>query len=342
MIPASKPAASGRRSNTVPPIVALTGPDRFRKRHRINAVVRQHAIQLLDRHELSGRTCTAAQLGDLLRGQAAASACRMIVIEEAHRLDAACLKLITQYAALSDPGICLLLMVEDEELPSAWAQLKACLTVEVYAAPTPHEAVQWAQRHLAASNKRATSSVVHQIVQAGGTDTAGLHTLLDQLIAWTGSREDITEDDLREFVTPSRAHEHFALANALGRRDVTAALEALDEELMRGREPLEMLGMLGWQLQRWLTVARAREAGLSSAHVATRSGIPSAQVDRILRQLRGRSAESLHQALEACWKLDCSAKRGAAALVRMELEHLIVQVCHAEAASAGASFTRAA
>ena len=48
----------------------------------------------------------------------------------------------------------------------------------------------------------------------------------------------------------------FALVDALGRRDLAGALQAVHQQAGAGQEPLKLVGLVAWQVQRWLVVRR--------------------------------------------------------------------------------------
>ncbi|MBI4597739.1 MAG: hypothetical protein HY737_04970 [Candidatus Omnitrophica bacterium] len=118
----------------------------------------------------------------------------------------------------------------------------------------------------------------------------------------------------------------FALTDALGQRQVAAALDAAVQQLRHGKEPLELLGLIAWQLQRWVTVKRLAELGHSVEAMARATGWNAWQVERASREVAARSLRSLQQLLARCWQLDIDAKQGRT-LPELALEQLIIESC---------------
>jgi len=118
----------------------------------------------------------------------------------------------------------------------------------------------------------------------------------------------------------------FALVEALGRRDVVGALAALQDQVVGGREPLELLGLVGWQLQRWVMVRRLLDAGYTAEHVASVTGLSAWQVQRVQSEITDRSLEGLERLLTRCWQLDVDAKQGRA-IPGLAVEQLVLEVC---------------
>jgi DNA polymerase III delta subunit len=118
----------------------------------------------------------------------------------------------------------------------------------------------------------------------------------------------------------------FALVDALGNRDVAGALLAVHDQLVNGKKPLELLGLVAWQLQRWVMVRRLLDAGHDTAHIADVVGIRPWQAQRLQSEVAHRPLASLQALLGACWQLDADAKRSAV-IPHLAMEQLVVEVC---------------
>ena len=86
---------------------------------------------------------------------------------------------------------------------------------------------------------------------AGFVETVGPHTRqlaaeAEKLALYVGDRADIGEDDVAAIVTRSKHARAFAVAEALGDRNLPAALRALDEELwaMQSDKQRSEIGLL--------------------------------------------------------------------------------------------------
>jgi DNA polymerase III delta subunit len=94
------------------------GPDRFRKQQRLAHFRQSLKVQPLDAHELNARQLTPAALGTLIREYPAASPARLVVVEEAHRLTPACLKVLEHHHAALKSVACVVLLSEAPLEPS--------------------------------------------------------------------------------------------------------------------------------------------------------------------------------------------------------------------------------
>lgn len=321
------------------------GPDRDRKRERLNTLAQERAVALLDRHEGRATQLSPATLGTLIREHPAVSPLRLVVIEEAQRLSEACVKVLAQHAPLLIHTACVVLLVDGElDARHPLTALTSHATIERFEWLSATAVSQWVRRYLATHQKEMAEAAIRELIHAYGADVAGIRSILDQLVAWTASRPHVTQEDLGIFLpshqvpigsaspdeTGRQARaptNHFALVNAVARRDVAAALQALQEQLGAGKDVLELVGLVSWQLQRWLTVSHLLEAGTPLERIESLAGLTPWQLERIRAELAGRSVAFLQHALARCWELDVAAKNGRLPNPRVALEGLVVELC---------------
>lgn len=122
----------------------------------------------------------------------------------------------------------------------------------------------------------------------------------------------------------------FALVDALGSRDAAAALAAVHDQLVAGKDPVELFGLIAWQLQRWVAVKRLVEAGYQMERLAALTQLRPWQVERIQSEIRRRSLRSLQELLTRSWQLEADAKSGRT-IPGVAIEALVLEVCGADA-----------
>lgn len=237
------------------------GTDRAKKLQRIHELERALRVSPFDRHHVDGGGASAEALLALCRQRPAASPARLIVVDDAHRLDGRTVQALLDHAEAIAHVACVVLLVEVE------LSLRHPL-----ARPVP---------------PLATERFLERDVPA---------------------------------VKP------FALVDALGRRDLAGTLQAIHQHAARGQEPLTLIGLVAWQVQRWLVVRRLRNAGATAHEIAGMTGWQPWQVERISAEVAGRNAASLHQSLRRCWQLDSDAKQGRVP-PWVAVEQLVMELC---------------
>jgi DNA polymerase-3 subunit delta len=88
-----------------------------------------------------------------------------------------------------------------------------------------------ARRRLRELHKEIEDAALTALVQSVGPNARALHSEIDKLVLYVGGRARIAAEDVAAVVTRNKQARAFALADALGDRDLGRLLRALDEEL---------------------------------------------------------------------------------------------------------------
>ncbi len=242
-------------------IYLLTGADRPRKLERLHQLAKELGIQPVDRHRLDGAAVTAGALLSCCRQLPFASPARLIVVDQAHRLDGACVEALLGAAELIRTCACVVLLAEAElDGRHPLGRAGAALMVEDF------------------SGRQA------------------------------------------------QAARPFALIDAIGARDAAGALHVIQEQLALGKDPLEVVALVGWQAQRWVAVRRMQGLGYDADRIAQICGLKPWQVSRIQSEVAGRPLGSLTRILERCWQVDVELKTGRAVGI-LGVERLVLEMC---------------
>ena len=87
------------------------------------------------------------------------------------------------------------------------------------------------RQRLAELGKKIAPHVADELILLAGSDLQQLHTEAEKLVAYVGEREEVMRQDVHEIATRTRQAQGFALADALGERNLPKLLRVLDEEL---------------------------------------------------------------------------------------------------------------
>jgi len=88
-----------------------------------------------------------------------------------------------------------------------------------------------AEGHFKAAGKRIADSALAEFVACIGPNPRQLGNEAEKLSLYVGDRDTITQDDVEAIVTKNKQSRAFALADALGDRDLVRVLRTLDEDL---------------------------------------------------------------------------------------------------------------
>ncbi|MBC8245109.1 MAG: DNA polymerase III subunit delta [Verrucomicrobia bacterium] len=87
------------------------------------------------------------------------------------------------------------------------------------------------RQRLAELGKKITAHDADELVLLAGTNLQQLHSEADKLAAFAGERDEVTREDVHAIATRTKQAQAFALADALGERNLPKLLRVLDEEL---------------------------------------------------------------------------------------------------------------
>lgn len=108
------------------------------------------------------------------------------------------------------------------------------------------QAESWARQQLRAQQKEISMDAVAQLVAYTGPNARQLNNEVEKLAVFVGNRRQIGLEDVEAISTRNKQARAFALGDALGDRNLTALLRALDEELwaMKTDNKKSEIGML--------------------------------------------------------------------------------------------------
>jgi DNA polymerase-3 subunit delta len=107
------------------------------------------------------------------------------------------------------------------------------------------QAEDLAYKKLKALKKEISSEALAQLVANVGPHAAQLNSEVEKLAAYVGTRADIELADVNAIVTRNKQARAFALADALGDRDLPRLLKTLDEELWEIRLGVDRKSEIG-------------------------------------------------------------------------------------------------
>ena len=114
------------------------------------------------------------------------------------------------------------------------------------------------------------SIAVQEIIELAGGDSWDIIQEIEKLSNYSNN---VGPKEVRALVSDRRDIGPFELVDAVGERNTAKALSLLETELMRGRDPYNILGALTSHFRALLTVRDASQQGISPFDTATQSGL---------------------------------------------------------------------
>lgn len=170
-----------------------------------------------------------------------------------------------------------------------------------------------------------TASLLADLV---GDDLGRLDSELDKLATFLGEgRKTISADDVDELVANQRLHDAFELTGAIAAKDAREALVRWNDMINKDSSaPYTAVGLIAWQVRRFLQARQLRRQGLSRDEVLSRLRVPPFLRNSFAEQVRSFSEPRLRLLLRELVSVDLAAKTGGAPPER-SIETFIVHAC---------------
>jgi DNA polymerase-3 subunit delta len=169
------------------------------------------------------------------------------------------------------------------------------------------------------------TEVAELIAELTGPELGPVVDAVERLVLYAGPRE-ITEDDVAQCLVKLRPTEVWALTDAVGRRDLAAALGAL-HAVFEPRDAGRLVGVLAWSTRQLLKFEAAIARGSSPEEAARQAGAPPFKARNLADQVRRTSRDSLEAWLLVLARVDLGLKGGSKRPPRAVFEHAIMQTC---------------
>lgn len=261
---------------------------------------------------------------------------RLVVLQEASRLDRRGMEELNRYLTRPSPGTVLLLISEEtgEKLPAALKKVPERYTLwRLF----PNEALAWSVERARLLGKKLPESVAHDLLSLCGHDSgdgraalSDLSVELEKLCLVAGNRPELNTEDLRVVGRHAEARVLYQVEAAVAARQLAPSLKALEAALLFPKENahIRIVTMLAERFRKMLVAKDRLEAGRPRPAVLAGMWFPGRDGggEFLAGVSRFRRAE-LAQALVELARLDRALKTGQAEPPDLHLELTLRRIC---------------
>jgi DNA polymerase III delta subunit len=324
------------------PVYLLGGSDApkvARAVARLRARFPADAVERLTAPESSGPDAVAACNALGLFGGGG----RLVEVSRVELWKAADVRAIAEYAANPAPDTVLALVAEemkrDAPLAKASAKTGEVLLYDVAKRDLP----KWAADQFARLDARADAEACRALVELAGDNLGELELEIEKLVVWAAG-EEIRAADVAALVAPRGDAPPFALTDALGKRDLAAALAACEAQLEHAadvrRELTRLAGLVAGHVGRLRDVQRREGAGQAPRDAAVELKRHRFYVEKLFAQARNFSVDELRAAIVELARLDLALKGASRVPGELELERAVIAVARPAAGAPALAPTR--
>jgi DNA polymerase-3 subunit delta len=180
------------------------------------------------------------------------------------------------------------------------------------------------QREVRERGASLTPDIAELVAELTGPELSPVIDAVDRLTLFVGPGGEITEDVVAECVVRLRPSTVWELVGAVGRRDLGAALRALDQVYDPADRGLRLVGVLAWSTRQLIRFDAAQRAGANPSEAAARAGAPPFKARELAQQLKGLEPADLERFVLALAELDGDLKGGSKRPPKASLERTIL------------------
>ena len=315
-------------------IYLLTGSDRpkvVRALRRLRSRFPDESVEVLTAPPTSWEDAVAAcnALGLFSDGG------RLVVIEGVESWRAPDVEAIDAYLTDASPGAVLALWAHETPKGDALADLVAKRgKLLSYDVPRPKSPSAWVASEFKRLGVEVDADAARALVEIVGDDVLMLSSEIEKIATWAAGTP-VGVRELEALAVPAREVEAWALTDAWGARNLSAAITACEASLEH-REPFSIAVALAAHVGRVRAAQVLAEEGLGARDVGKRLGMKDFPARKALTHSENYSREELDAALVRLAELDAALKGGSRLSGELELERAVADVTRArQTASAG-------
>jgi len=309
------------------PVYLISGTDRPKIRvavERLRNHFEEGAVEVLaaGAHGADDAVAACNSLG-LFGGER-----RLVIVEDVDAWKAPEAKTIAAYVKNPAPETTLALVATEIKKDSALA--KACAKsgdVLLYDAPRRRDLPSWVARQFEQLGSSAGRDACRVLVEMVGEDPDRLRSEIEKLATWSDG-EPVTDADVRLLASVSAETSVFVLTDAWGRRDVAAALGAVESLLERSgpRELPRLVALLANHVGRVRACQVLAAEGVSPRDAAPKLKMHPFAAEKAFAHAGKYEPEELAAATVRLAGLDLALKGASRLSGELEFERALVDV----------------
>lgn len=239
-------------------------------------------------------------------------------------------KALASYLAKPFPSACLVLAVQQKKgFKKLEEAVQAVGQVVFFQAPSERDLPRWLQDRAKTLKKTLTPQAAAFLVDQAGTDLHTLDRELEKAALYTGGKDKIELDDLRQTVSSVRSYTVFEMLRYVIQCRSGQALVSLGNLIDSGEHPLGILALLARQIRLLWQVKEGLGRGMSQAEIAQAIKLHPYAVKEYAGEAPNITEAELRRAHSGLVEADLAIKSSAAAPVTI-MEALILSLCRAD------------
>jgi DNA polymerase-3 subunit delta len=241
---------------------------------KISAGALTKGFESLNYHVFEGQTVDPEEAVTVARTVPAFSTMRLVVVKSADSLKTDREEEFMDYVKDPSPSTCFVFTAH------SWKTAKASLlykylskkgSVKACNRLSEGELARWIKNEAGKQGKKITDEAVQKLLAIAGGGLRDIKGELDKIVIFAGPKEVVDSGFVEGAGCEVREETAFDLADAIGRKDATAALKVFGK--ISGEEPLKVLGAITRQFRILLKLKTFLRKGMAKAKLPGLVGV---------------------------------------------------------------------
>lgn len=323
--------AAMQQGGAPPPLILLAGSCHFyldRAVAAVKAAVLQPATADFNYDLLYAKEAGVARVMACAKTLPMMASHRLVLVRDCEDWSASDLAALLPYLQSPGPETCLCLITEKADMRqkffTTFQKVGLLLKLEP---PSERQLAGFVEAEAKHKKLGLQAGVASRIADEIGADLGQIVDALERLSCYVAEGAKVSLADVEEIVTTTKQHSVFALIDAVGGRNVSAAWTLL-AGLLGAQEPaLKLLALLARHTrQLWQTTDLLDHGSRSASDVAGALGVPPFVATKLIEQARRLSTTRIALLHEAIYQTDRTLKLSKLDDLRV-MESLLLRLC---------------
>ena len=258
-----------------------------------------------------GTECRGEEILDTAQTMPMFADWRVVLVKRGQALSQAALDTLLPYLQDPSPSTCLILQGEKiDQRKKFFTEFKKQGEMVECKRPYENQLGPFLKSEAALHHKRFDPVAAELLVYLVGNNLQELATQIEKVALFVGSRDTIGIDDVKAMVSDTKVDSVFELANALGGRDLPAALRRLQTILRDGEAPLMILSMITRHFRQIWQVRELMDRKVPDQEIARQTGINPYFLKGTMKQARNFRPADCLSLFERFFAADVAMKSG--------------------------------
>ena len=273
-----------------------------------------------------GPECRGEEISDTAQTVPMFAEWRVVLVKRGESLSSAALDHLIPYVQNPSPSTCLIIQGEKvDQRKKFFTEFKKNGVLVECKRPYENQLGGFIRSEAGIYGKKIDAAAAEMLIHLVGNNLQELASQMEKVAIYVGQRSVIELADIRKIVSDTKVDNVFELANALGNKNLAAAMRRLHTILRDGEAPLMLLAMITRHFRQIWQIRELIDSKAPEPEIAKKTGINPYFLKGMLKQAGNFSPSECRRLFEQLFYADLSMKSGGRPTV--VIGELVMRIC---------------